>query len=321
MTTLLQIPFALDLTDQLCDPTTADRGNDYRCPVCKERVILKRGKIKVPHFAHKINEICNPETVTHQAAKLLIQQVVQDWKLGKCSSPIVKRKCDKCGNTTDQKLPESVDGATLEYRLSDGLVADIALTINKQAHALLEIRVTHPVDAEKLEKISLPFIEMDGFEVLKDPMVWTPVVDKFDPFRCRNCDSIIRRFEDRIIQIARDNKIDIPKAYYRHGFCNCWKCHREIIVFAWPKSEDLEFGIPTVRPVPRTIQFRYSKTVGHQYWANTCPYCNSLQGDYYMDSEPEAPFFGIIIEEDSQSAFDDDLRKIALHASEFCGLL
>ena len=30
-----------------------DRTLDYLCPECRSQVILKRGKIKVPHFAHK----------------------------------------------------------------------------------------------------------------------------------------------------------------------------------------------------------------------------------------------------------------------------
>ena len=31
--------------------------------------------------------------------------------------------------------------------------------------------------------------------------------------------------------------------------------------------------------------------VGSKYFANTCPNCGSLSGDFYLHSEPGAPFF------------------------------
>lgn len=35
-----------------------NRSADYRCPECKQSVILKKGEYKVPHFAHKISDGC-----------------------------------------------------------------------------------------------------------------------------------------------------------------------------------------------------------------------------------------------------------------------
>lgn len=40
-----------------------------------------------------------------------------------------------------------------------------------------------------------------------------------------------------------------------------------------------------------TFQFRYSKTVQGKYYANTCPRCGTLSGDFFLHSEPGAPFF------------------------------
>lgn len=40
-----------------------------------------------------------------------------------------------------------------------------------------------------------------------------------------------------------------------------------------------------------TFQLRYSKTVGDKYYANTCPRCGMLSGDFFLHSEPGAPFF------------------------------
>ena len=40
-----------------------------------------------------------------------------------------------------------------------------------------------------------------------------------------------------------------------------------------------------------TFKFSYSTTVGSKYYANTCPSCGVLSGDFFLHSEPGAPFF------------------------------
>lgn len=46
-----------------------------------------------------------------------------------------------------------------------------------------------------------------------------------------------------------------------------------------------------------TFKLKYSKTVGDKYYANTCPRCGMLSGDFYLHSEPGAPFFPVDEEE------------------------
>ena len=53
------------------------------------------------------------------------------------------------------------------------------------------------------------------------------------------------------------------------------------------------------RRVP-SFKLKYSKTVGAKYYANTCPHCGMLSGDFYLHSEPGAPFFPSDEEEASQ---------------------
>ena len=40
-----------------------------------------------------------------------------------------------------------------------------------------------------------------------------------------------------------------------------------------------------------TYRLKYSKTVGGKYYANNCPKCGVISGDFYLHSEPGAPFF------------------------------
>jgi competence protein CoiA len=61
------------LDDLKIEATTADRGPHYHCPGCRNEVILKRGRIKIAHFAHKPPVECDwakGETIEHMQAKL-----------------------------------------------------------------------------------------------------------------------------------------------------------------------------------------------------------------------------------------------------------
>ncbi|MBI3713792.1 MAG: hypothetical protein HY253_12650 [Burkholderiales bacterium] len=40
-----------------------------------------------------------------------------------------------------------------------------------------------------------------------------------------------------------------------------------------------------------TFQLKYSKTTQSKYYANTCPSCGVLSGDFFLHSEPGDPFF------------------------------
>ena len=46
-----------------------------------------------------------------------------------------------------------------------------------------------------------------------------------------------------------------------------------------------------------TYRLTYSKTVGCKYYANNCPRCGVISGDFYLHSEPGAPFFPTDAEE------------------------
>lgn len=313
----LRVPLAIDSYGKLCSPKEAEKTKTYYCPVCKEPVILKKGEKKVPHFAHKITETCNPKTIMHKTAKILIKQMIEEWKLGKTQSPIVERKCHVCGDIVTQLLPDKVYSVALEHKMVDGTIPDIVLMDNEKTPlAAIEIRVTHAVDEEKSKKISIPFIELEGKDVIENPTVWVPVTDKFKPVICRNCKLAYLKFQNKAQQLAKVMGIELPKSYFRYGITTCWKCKKEILVFIWPNKEPFSVSTPKSRPIPHTLQFRYSKTVGHKYWANTCPYCKSIQGDFFLQIDPDGPFFSLEIQEDSSIVFKGDLIYIAAYAAQ-----
>ena len=44
--------FALNCKNEKIHISMADKSNDYFCPLCKGKVILRRGQINIEHFAH-----------------------------------------------------------------------------------------------------------------------------------------------------------------------------------------------------------------------------------------------------------------------------
>jgi competence protein CoiA len=61
------------LGDQRVMADVAERGGDYRCPGCRDVMMVKQGRIVIEHFAHYPSAICDygsGETQAHYMAKL-----------------------------------------------------------------------------------------------------------------------------------------------------------------------------------------------------------------------------------------------------------
>ncbi len=62
----------------LIKAANAHKGQSYICPNCNLELILRRGKIKRPHFAHKTLSVnCTPETALHYKFKILLKEKIQ----------------------------------------------------------------------------------------------------------------------------------------------------------------------------------------------------------------------------------------------------
>ena len=98
-----------------------------------------------------------------------------------------------------------------------------------------------------------------------------------------------------------------PPLYLVGMKIDCWKCQCRMPVVAILalniEGTDNEVcilsdivGLPKdilnyIQTRVPTFKLKYSKTVGSRYYANTCPSCGSLSGDFFLHSEPGAPFF------------------------------
>lgn len=98
-----------------------------------------------------------------------------------------------------------------------------------------------------------------------------------------------------------------PPLYLIGKMYSCWRCGGKMPVVALlaPKVEGARGEICVLSGITElpddvlayiqgrvpTFRLKFSQTVGQKYFANTCPWCGMLSGDFHLHCEPGAPFF------------------------------
>ena len=151
---------ALDENKKLVDIKDVERGLACQCTCfeCGETVIARKGEIKEHHFAHASNkESCtiNPESVLHKYAKEVILE-----SMGLMLPALPNSDNEAAWWTFEKVLPE----------FSLGLIRPDLVGYFDGEPILIEIAVTHFIDAEKLKRIEVfksKCIEIDLSPLLK----------------------------------------------------------------------------------------------------------------------------------------------------------
>lgn len=292
------VPVARTESGLLVRPDDAASGQRYRCPGCGADVVLRSGKLRRPHFAHRRGEGCSTESTLHRAAKQLVVQVIAEWKARQGPRPCVSRPCPvfSCDGGIVQDIPEDVTHAVAEVRLDRGPVADVVLYRGDIPSAAIEILVTHAVDPVKAERIAIPWVELRAVELLERPYWWVAAQDGLEPFVCPSCSARradasrrLHEIQGRAKRVARRIGARLPPSPpYHYAPHACWRCASEMVVYLWPGGGDHGQRRPPA-PIPVTVQHRVTEGAGN-YWANCCPRCSAVQGDYHLarDNEPYA---------------------------------
>jgi len=97
-----------------------------------------------------------------------------------------------------------------------------------------------------------------------------------------------------------------PPLYIASTRIHCWKCHAEMPAITLvapdiPDGFDEVYVLSNIAHLPSEVlnfiqrtfphfKLRYSKTTQSRYFANTCPKCHMLSGDFHLHGEPGATF-------------------------------
>ncbi|MFP4028360.1 MAG: competence protein CoiA family protein [Candidatus Brocadiia bacterium] len=185
----LRIPFGLNEEGACVRPADAERSGCYFCPECGEALILRRGEIRVSHFAHYGDPNCRlaGERWMHVAAKYVLKDAIRRASEGAGPQVRLLRRCPICKSRKMQNVPARISEVEIEYKLKNGRVADLALFDSEQRLAcVVEIRRSHEVDTRKQTDLEgLPWVELAAGEVLKNPQLWFPLkTNGLRKFRC-----------------------------------------------------------------------------------------------------------------------------------------
>ena len=146
---MVKVPYALSGT-RVGFPHTANRSEQWSCPECHAEVIVKRGDIKVPHFAHKASQSgCRGETFAHSSTK--------EWIAANVQSPdfrITSTCTGCCEPFTAFRGARGLAGAT-EVQI-EAYRADAAAVECGRLVAAFEVLHSHKTGARKMATLLAP---------------------------------------------------------------------------------------------------------------------------------------------------------------------
>lgn len=126
-----------------------------------------------------------------------------------------------------------------------------------------------------------------------------------------------------------------PPIHLVAGETGCWRCGAAMPVVAIlcenaEASDEGPYILSNTSELPAeltafihrrcpTYRLTYSKTVGGKYFANNCPKCGVISGDFYLHSEPGGPFFPTEPDEAASLTIENIPIKQPLFARTGCG--
>ena len=146
--TNLQIPYAYTGNKTPITPEVAEKGGAFSCPLCDTEVVLKRGDVRRPHFAHKPDTGCSGEGIRHKVAKQMIYLMHLRTVRTIMMSVTTFRRCPNCSQGRLLSQTPQYDDVACEVDVGRHRV-DIALLRDRKPISGIEVRDTHPVDDAK----------------------------------------------------------------------------------------------------------------------------------------------------------------------------
>ena len=158
----LRIPAALSATSKLVLPNVVKSDGPFSCVGCRERLTLRQGAVRTPHFAHRSTSQCSGgEGILHKATKLwFVNAVNQNLDVA------ISAKCMRCNDEHTvwkvsspcramDEVPLRVAGR-VKYRIDSAIIG----LEDERMLAAVEIFHTHRIGPEKrgfIEKLAPVF--------------------------------------------------------------------------------------------------------------------------------------------------------------------
>ena len=271
-----RVPLGVDPRGAIVTPEDAQRGTTYCCPACSSKLVLRKGEKKRPHYAHKATTECSGESALHASAKHLIASTISDGAV-----PTLHLQCKSCFEHFTVPFPPDRElRPSVEHLVDGGRVVDVALLNGEDVALAVEIVKTSAVTEAKAADLSMPWVELEAEAVLENPTHWRPTQHRLRVWRCRACRRADIIAKEELEKCLARHQIEFDRTLYRAAPAACWKCGQVIPLFRWGDNALFAKSSPPT-PRPDTVRRAFTKTARARYWANHCPVCGSVQGDFY----------------------------------------
>ena len=263
-------PLSKDSEGQYVLVADAAKGREYYCPECDQRFVARQGEKVRWHFAHYPGAECSGEGSRHALAKHIIAR-----RLG---VPVhVPMRCVHGLSTRDYQVPitdVAIEEPTGDYR------ADVALSVHLKGRVqriYVEVVDHHPTPPEKAAALQGQFTDVVITDLSDDDVFGLEAV------------------ETRLLDaLGGFLPLLAPRP---HGFIHtwtgdCWRCKRPVPkalpcnegdAEAWP--QDLPDPLLAAMRKHAKVESRYTAMVREPYYANVCPHCDAVQGEWFVIDE------------------------------------
>jgi len=278
----LKIPYG-EREGKLLHVTTVERGLkcSCACPVCKRRLVARKGTKTAHHFAHCVGATCNTETLLHQLGKRLLHERLSAALSSNQPLP-VKWECIQCRDLHEANLVKSATGVRIEQNLGHCRPDITLIKANGSPSAFVEVVVKHAPDENVIEyarQHSIALVEFhitttDDLERISQSEVLLPTkVDVCSRPKCTVCGLPFRKRELHVVDAI------------------CWKdkCKHPMKVAiveieGWlidPEAfTDQELDV--ARQHGAILKNNYSETRRESYISNTCSHCGAFVGSFHL---------------------------------------
>ncbi len=293
-----KIPYGINTKAELVSAKDAIKKENYFCPKCNLKLILRKGESRRHHFAHKteniLDEKCDYYTATHKIAILIIINRIKSFLNHQGELPKIKRKClnPACNEEIIYEISDDIIDVFEEYKI-DRLSLDVCLKFKKDLFGI-EVFHTHKVDDIKVEKLNIPWIEVNAEDVLKNSDLFLCIRDRIDTaeFICSTCrstltiyeiDHLLKREEQKIQnreklheikKLASEHNFHLPSSPpYEYDMIVCKSCKNKIVILKWEGSYRQD---PPPEPIHDSIRSHDSKILNKlKYYVNICYLCGN----------------------------------------------
>jgi len=249
--------------------TEATAHDDYFCARCGVTLLLDAGDHA---FQHPDSSYCSAILSVQKSALIYMRDILES----SANSPLqIKAPCCGCDRGVVIDLTEGFRRCSM-VQAEDGKEA--LFIISDWLRLLVLMRPASPELCHQSHILDAHWLEIDSRNVFSNTMI-DVLGGTLPRSLCEQCDQQELLMRDQIREAAERTGTEFDTSLYRARLEICWSCKQIIILFSWNKGRTWQIEQPP-KPIPVSVQWRWSRRWRCSRWVNTCPLCCEIQEDH-----------------------------------------